>query len=320
MNELFISGFGSMAGALSRIFIVMAAAGILVRKKIITGSMIEGLSKVTVFVFLPCLAFSKTLSSFDPVAMPFWWLLPILGIGLSLLGLLLAFPVFLPNFRKHMNLSAVASMQNAGYLVLPVGKVIYPEQFDEFAAITFLFILGYNPLLWTLGKYLVTSGSADNKITLRSFITPPAVANILSLIIVLIGADAFVHPIISDSSEMLGEAAVPTATFVLGATLGKVTFKEFPKLWDNIRVLLVKYALLPAVVIGILLYLEIEKQYPLAADFFVIQASAAPAVALILQVRTYGGDTQKVAGSMIISYLASLLAMPFWISLWYYIR
>ena len=51
----------------------------------------------------------------------------------------------------------------------------------------------------------------------------------------------------------------------------------------------------------------------------IIQAAAAPATGLILQVRTYGGDIQKVAGSMIITYIVCLFAMPFWIALWHYV-
>ena len=40
-------------------------------------------------------------------------------------------------------------------LVLPVGLAIFPEQFDRFALYCFLFILGFNAVLWSVGKALV---------------------------------------------------------------------------------------------------------------------------------------------------------------------
>ncbi len=306
-----------MGEALARVFIIIVVAGLLVRKKIITQEHINALSKVTVIVLLPSLVFSNTLLHFNPDALPYWWTLPLFGIAMSLVGVLFASGVFFIDFRKHRNLIAVSSMQNAGYLVLPIGQVVYPEHFTEFALITFLFILGYNPILWTLGKYLATSSDEKIKFTYKTLITPPAVANILSLIFVLFGWQKIFPSVIVGSVDLIGQAAVPVATFVLGATLGTVSLRKFPKFINIIRVIFVKYLMLPIVTIIILNYFKIGETHPLLADFFVIQAAAAPATGLILQVRTYGGDVQKVAGMMLITYVVCLIALPFWIALWH---
>ncbi|MCF6366954.1 MAG: AEC family transporter [Bacteroidales bacterium] len=317
MESIFFAGFFSMSEALARVFIIIIFAGILVRKRIISQEQINALSKVTVIVFLPALVFANTTENFDPEKLPYWWILPILGILMSTIGFLFAYGVFAIDFKKHKNLTAIASMQNAGYLVLPIGQVIYPEHFGEFALITFLFILGYNPLLWTLGKYLSTSSDAKVKFTYSDLITPPAIANILSLLLVLLGLQDIFPAFFTDSVSLVGEAAVPVATFVLGATLGTASLRKFPKIWNIIRVIFVKYVLLPVTTIAVLLWLKVADTNPLLADFFVIQAAAAPATGLILQVRTYGGDVQKVAEMMVITYIACLLALPFWIAVWH---
>ncbi len=306
-----------MAEALARVFIIIIVAGILVRKKIISQEHINALSKVTVIVLLPSLVFANTLQHFNPDTLPYWWTLPLYGFAMSFVGVLFASGVFAIDFRKQRNLIAVSSMQNAGYLVLPIGQVVYPEHFTEFALITFLFILGYNPLLWTLGKYFVTSTDKKIDFSYKTLITPPAVANILSLIIVLLGWQKFFPDVFVGSVDLIGQAAVPVATFVLGATLGSVSLRKFPKLVNILRVIFVKYLLLPIATILILYYFNIGKTHPLLADFFVIQAAAAPATGLIIQVRAYGGDVQKVAGMMLITYLVCLLALPFWIALWH---
>ncbi|MCD4792439.1 MAG: AEC family transporter [Bacteroidales bacterium] len=319
MSDIFTSGFLGMLDALARVFIIIIVAGLLVRKKIISQKQIEALSKVTVIVLLPSLVFANTIKHFNPDSLPYWWLLPLIGILMSTVGFLFASGVFAPDFRKQKNMIALSSMQNAGYLVLPIGQVVYPDKFEEFALITFLFILGYNPLLWTLGKYLVTSKDEKVKFHYKDLITPPAVANILSLIIVLIGIQKIFPVIIIDSVSLIGDAAVPVATFVLGATLGTVSLRKFPNIWNTIRVIFVKYLLLPIATIGVLIWFNVAETNPLLADFFIIQAAAAPATGLILQVRTYGGDVNKVAGMMLITYIACLIALPFWIAVWHMI-
>jgi predicted permease len=317
MNDIFFSSFMSMGGALARIFIIIIAAGLLVRKNIITQEQIDALSKITVIVLLPSLVFSNTLQHFNPDSLPFWWTLPIIGVVMSLVGVLLASGVFAVDFKKKRNYIAISSMQNAGYLVLPIGQVVYPDHFAEFALFSFLFILGYNPILWTLGKYLATSTDAKMEFSYKTLITPPAVANIASLIIVLLGLQNIFPKAFVSSVDLLGQAAVPIATFILGATLGSVSLKKFPQIIDIVRVILVKYILLPLTTIFILYYFNIGETHPLLADFFVIQAAAAPATGLIIQVRAYGGNVQNVAGMMIVTYVVCLIAMPFWIAIWH---
>ena len=318
MDNVFTAGFFSMLQALLPIFAIIVFAGFLVRRQIINKTQIDALSRLTVIVLLPALVFSHTLQYFDPHQLSYWWLMPLLGITLSLLGLLLAYIVFLPRPLAFKNLMAVASMQNAGYLVLPIGKILYPEHFTEFSLLTFLFILGYNPLLWTLGKYLVTSGqTTDDEFNLKKLITPPAVANIISLLLVLLGWQHVFPHLVVDSVDFLGQAAIPVATFVLGATLGSISFKKLPALKDVFRVMTVKYFLIPAVVFLVLWNINIAKNYSLLADFMIIQAAAAPATAIIIQVRAYGGNRQKIGSMMLIAYVVCLVVLPFWIALWH---
>ena len=317
MNDIFFSSFISMGGALARIFIIIIGAGLLVRKNIISQVQIDALSKITVIVLLPSLVFSNTLQHFNPESLPFWWILPILGVVMSLVGVVVASGVFAVDFSKKKNYIAISSMQNAGYLVLPIGQVVYPEHFTEFALFSFLFILGYNPILWTLGKYLATSTDSKIEFSYKTLITPPAVANVISLILVLIGWQNIFPKAFVSSIDLLGQAAVPIATFILGATLGSVSLRKIPQAFDIIRVVLVKYILLPLTTILILYYFNIAESHPLLADFFVIQAAAAPATGLIIQVRAYGGNVQNVAGMMIATYVICLIAMPFWIAIWH---
>ena len=135
--------------------------------------------------------------------------------------------------------------------------------------------------------------------------------------LVLLGWNNIFPTAVVSSIDLLGQAAVPIATFILGATLGSVSLRIFPKFTDVLGVVVVKYIMIPVSTIAIMYYFNLGETNPLLADFFIIQAAAAPATGLIIQVRAYGGDIQKVAGMMTITYVVCLIALPIWISVWH---
>jgi hypothetical protein len=206
-------------------------------------------------------------------------------------------------------------MQNAGYLVLPVGLALFPEQFDTFALYTFLFILGYNPVLWSLGKVLI-SGSKDRPLAWRDLVTPPVVANLAAIAVALTGARALLPNPLVKAVDLVGSAAVPVATLVLGAVLGGITIRVGSYFGDAVRTMGVKLFLLPALVAGLVLLSDLPASNPLLAQFLVIEAASAPPVAVVLQVRTYGGDEQRIGSLMVFSYAACALTLPAWIAAW----
>lgn len=317
MNEIFWSTMQSVSGAMLRIFIIMMVAGFLVRRKIITQEQIAALSKFTVIILLPSLIFSNNILHFNPESDKTWWVLPLLGAGMIFGGLIIASFFYLPDWKKNKNMLPLSSMQNAAYLVLPIVQILYPEDFPKYTLYIFLFILGVTPLMWSLGKVLITSSSGDdNPFKIRDLLTPPLIANLLSIFIVLSSLQNWIPQAITDSTELLGKGAVPVATFILGATLGSISFRKTPPIIDVLRVNIVKFVLIPATSIFLLYYFKIYQSNPVLANLIVIQSAAAPATSLILQVKAYGGNVQKVGSMMFIAYIICLFAMPIWMAYW----
>jgi predicted permease len=328
--DIFSSAFSETFLAILRIFFIVLAAGFLVRKKIITQSHIQGLTAATVNVFLPCLIFSNIVANFEPGSLKIWWVLPLAAVLLSALGLGLGAVLFYRELPAKKNMLALTSIQNAGYLILPIGAVVYADKFNTFALYCFLFILGISPILWRVGKYLCTSGAGEN-LSWKGLITPPFVANIIGLALVFAGLrPVFINPnnqteyslphSLFQAVELLGEATVPLATFILGAVLGSIVFRLRPYWFDALRTVAVKLFILPLLTIWLLLYLDWGPTYPLLADFLVLQAASPPATGLILQVRNYGGDEQKISSLMLISYILCVVTLPFWLALWYTLK
>jgi predicted permease len=316
MQNIFFTSFQSMFFAIAQIFLIAFFAGILVRKKIIKEENIKGISDVVVKILLPSMVFSNIITSFKPSETPNWWILPLLGIFLPVIFLGISRLFFIKNFKNKLNIISVGIFQNAGYLVLPIGKILYPNQFDQFALYTFLFILGFNPILWSLGKVLVTQKKEDKKFEIKDIITPPLIANLVALFFVFTKINTFIPEVIIAPITLLGSATVPMAMFVLGATLGTVSLKNLPPFFDIIKIVVIKYVIIPVFVIGVLYYFNISKTSILLADFLVIEATAAPAANLILMVKKYGGDSQKVGGAMLIVYILAIPIMPLWIAVW----
>jgi predicted permease len=301
--------------AILKIFLVVLLAGTLVRRGVLTESMVTALTKATIVLFLPCLILDKILTSLSPAEFPLWWTLPLASIVMALAGLVLAFLVFFRDLPSKRSMLAVASMQNAGYLVLPIGAALYPTRFDEFALYVSLFILGFNPVLWSIGKFLATNG-APRRTDWRGMLNPPLVACLSAVALVLTGVSRVIPSPILETIELLGEGAVPVATVVLGAMLGGMSLRLRPHLWDAARALTVKYGLLPGLTVVVLSMTDIGATNSLLARFLVLQSASAPAVGLILQVRAYGGDEQKVGTVMLLSYIACLVGLPVWLAVW----
>jgi predicted permease len=314
MNDLFLNTFLSVFKGIIKIFIIGGIAGLLVWRKVILQSAIDGLSKITVYVFLPCLTFSTIISGFNPQQEKYWWIIPVASIAIILAVTGITALMFIPDYKQHRNVLPLSSMQNAAYLVLPIGEFLYPQQFDQFAVYCFLIVLGLNPVLWTIGLYFVT-GKKRSDFQLRQLLTPPFVTNVISIVLVLTKVHKFIPVLFTDSIEMLGKATVPSATFILGATLATV-MKSLPKFWVTFRISFAKFVILPGLTILILYVLKVNYANPLLADLLIIQSAAAPATAFILQIRTYGGDLQKIGGITFISYFITLFAIPIWLTIW----
>lgn len=319
MFEVFYGSFNSTLFAVLKIFIIILAAGIIIRRQIMTSENLSVLSKSVVLVFLPCLIFSNIIKNFNPSAFGIWYVLPLSAVILVAAGLVLAFVLFAGKFSSKKDMFAVSSMQNAGYFILPLGDVLFKDQLPLFRLYCFLFILGISPILWSVGKYLISGGSKE-KFSIKQLITPPLAANILALAIVFSGASKYVPTVLMDSAELLGKAAVPVATFVLGGVLGGVSLKFKGYITDAVKVIFIKMFAVPALTIAFLWWTGVFYQYPLLESFLVLQASSAPATSIMLQVKHYGGNENKVGSVVLLNYIIAIVSVPLFSGIWTAIR
>ena len=315
MFNMFLESFYITFFAVLKILIVVSAAGILVRRQIITQDNLKVLSGSVVKVFLPCIIFSNIVKNFNPGELKIWPILPLSAILMVGVGLLAGFVVFFRELPAKKNMLALTGIQNAGYFVLPMGAVLFADQLAKFNLYCFLFILGINLLAWSVGKALVSSGNGL-KFNWRELITPPLVANLSALFMVFTGFRAYLPNVIVDSADLLGQATVPIALFVLGGMLGGLKLQKNEYWMDTMKVIGVKLFFIPAVTVLVVYFFRLGETYPLLASFLVLEAASAPAIANLIQVKHYGGQEEKISTILLLSYFSCIITVPLWMALW----
>ena len=156
----------------------------------------------------------------------------------------------------------------------------------------------------------------SEKPTLRELFSPPFYANIISILLVLLHAKFIIPSIILNSVDLLGSAAVPIATFVLGAVLGSIPLNVKPYLANAGKVLLIKLILVPVATIVVLRLLNFYTAYPLLCSLLVLQSSSSPATSLIILVKHYGGEEEELGSILFLSYIACIITIPLWLAVW----
>lgn len=315
MNELFFTTLQSISAALFKIFLIALVGALLVRRKVFSSEDVSSFSSLMVKVLLPAMIFSKILLTLKPGEFPEWWILPLIGLGLIVIGVLFAMLFFANNLRAKKNLIPICSMQNAGYLALPLGQAIYPDQFDLYALYCFLIIIGLNPILWSIGKFLNTADQ-NQKFSWRQLVTPPLVAILIAIGLVLSGIHRFIPPSIVQVIDLTGSATVPMANFILGAVLGSISLRIWPPISDILKVISIKFFIIPLITVLLMLYFNLKATEPLLGDVILIQATLPPAIAIMIQIKNWGGEVQQTGSLMLISYTFCLIAIPFWLAIW----
>jgi len=311
--SLISASFLATLSALAKIALIIGFSAWLVRKKIFDESHTRAITAVVVNLALPCLIFSNVVKYFQVSAFPHWWKFPLIGAAMVLCVLALAWLVFSRTGPARNTLIALATLQNAGYLVLPMGEVLFPHEFERFSIYVFLMLLAYMPLLWSLGVFLI-SHRQGMKLKPSYVFNAPFCAMALALGLVFTGLAPVVPELILEPVELVGASCVPLATVVLGLTMGMLHVNRLPSFFNVARVVGIKLVAVPLIMFCLLKYTSFSSG-SLENAFWILEASSPPATALALQAIHFGGDEKLVCGILVICYLVALFTIPLFFSL-----
>lgn len=301
--------------AVAQIFLLGAIGYFLVKKNILGWEGLNSLSRLVIEITLPVLIFCQLVKDFKFSLYPNWWIFPLISILITLLGLVIGclFVGFIKGQPRKLQFLSLITFQNSGYLPLALVAALLPKEKVDFLFIyIFLFLLGFNLMMWSLGVYML-SFHANRKFELGSLFSPPVIATVFSLIFIFLGLNKFVPEVILKPLRLVGDCTLPLAMFVVGGNLAQIHLGRIDK-QAMFLVVLAKLIILP--LLGILLIIKFRLP-ELVSLLIIMELAVPPATSLSVIVTHYKKEDILISQGVFLGHILSLVTLPLFLSLYF---
>ena len=303
--------YGQLFLILLPVFALIALGTVLRHFNWVTEPAESSLFNLVIKVTYPCLIFEAVAGNravHDPgnLLLP-----PLLGLGLSLLSMALAWylarALGLTLGRGLRTFALAVGLQNYGYLPLPLMDALFGP---ESRAVLLVHNVGVEAAVWTGGILVVTGLSPTQG--WRKLINAPLIALVLALAVNLTGAMACVPEAAMNLVHSLALCAIPLGLLMTGVSIQP--HLDDPKQLVNTRVTLLAWLLR----LGVLpwIFLLTARYLPCSLELkrvLVVQAAMPSAVIPIIIARVYGGRPLVAVQIIIGTTALALFTIPFWL-------
>jgi predicted permease len=290
----------------------LIAAGLVARRVGWLGAEADAsLLKLVVNFLYPCLILQNVLGNEllrDPrnLVWP-----PLLGFALVVLGLAVGFlggkATGLARGQGLRTFMVAVGLFNYGYIPIPLVTSLFSA---ETLGVLFVFSLGVETALWTVGLMVLAGGSLREG--WRRLLNPPVVSIALGLSLNAIGADTWLPEPVHLTLAALAACAIPLGLMLIGAGLDE--HLDRPRDLVNIRTIgaaaLLRLGLLP------LLFLLVARFAPLSVELkqvLVVQAAMPAAVFPIVMAKHYGGHPLTAVQVGVGTTALAIVTIPWWL-------
>lgn len=288
---------------------------ILIRREFLGHEGLTALSRLVIEVTLPLLMFCRIVRDFDALKFPQWWLFPFLSLIMTCAGLGLGFLCsgFTDKLRHKLQFTSLIAFQNAGYLPLVlVAAMLPPAQLDVMFIYLFLFMLGFNMTMFSLGVYMLTFQRAS-KFDWLSLFSPPVVATLAGLAAVFLNIGRFIPDFVLKPLQMTGDCTVPLATLVVGGNIAALQSKRVYKRGMALMIF-AKLVVMPVVGLWVVYALKL----PFLIGFLIVlELAMPPATNLSVVMRQYRLEDDMVSQGVFYGHVASLVTIPLFLSVYF---
>lgn len=291
------------------VFLVMAAGFVMHRTGWMERDIETGMMRVTLNLFVPCLIINVVIGNpaLESVSVVFWGL----GLGFAIIvaGYALSYGIArifgLQQGEGRRTFSIVTSIQNYGYLPLPIIATLFPAETGPIALV-FIHGLGVEIAMWTVGILILSRhpGAPWKKLT-----NGPFIAVVVGLALNYSHAYVLVPDVVRTAMGALGGIAIPLSIFMIGATIGKLYDRS---IWSEAgrtaaAACITRLALLPALILLVIYWLPVPTEL---VKVLVVQAGMPAALMPIVVVRLYGGHVPTAIKVVLITSFASIITAP----------
>jgi malate permease and related proteins len=312
---MFLESFKVTGLAVAQSFFMAVIGYFLIKKNILGNEGMDALSRLVIEITLPFMIFCQLIKGFNFNLYPDWWIFPLISILISIAGLTvgLVFAGFIRGGQHKLQFLSLISFQNSGYLTLALVTAFLPaEKLSSMLIYLFLFLLGFNLVLFSAGMYILSFTRAK-KFELASLLNPPVVATLASMALVFFGLNRIVPEALLHPLRMVGNCTVPLAMFVVGANIASMRLVNIDKKAMAL-VILAKLIILPLLGLGLVLKLKLPE---LVGLLIVLQLAVPSATNLSVIIRHYKKEDLLISQGIFISHIASIVTLPLFLSLYF---
>lgn len=301
--------------------LVLMGLGFIARKrKMLSAAGTSEMVRVLIAIIYPCLIFSS-ITRLNAQSLADNWIMPVMALAIAGTGLLLGLLAL-----RWMNVSdphrANAFLfQNTinNYLFLPLPLVMLLWGNEGVALLVFASI-GFELTVWTVGVFLFNRSSRLSE-GIRMMFGPPLIALIFSIIWVCIRdlahlklpesgllADAArrVLDLLIFGADTIGKATIAVSMLASGSRIAALNMKAAfdPHVWllSTLRLIVT-----PTLFILILRLIPME---PTAYGILCVVAVMPAAVASLIFSERFGGDSDFIATTLLITHLGAVITIP----------
>lgn len=310
--------------AILKLFLVGFTGYAVIRFRILNENATQALSRFVIYVALPCLIIKTLAENLEPSLLPAMGLCTLAALGLSLgsLGLAYLLSRFLPAQKLSGGrglLVSLSSIQNSGYLPIPLVMAILPGAHEQAEALLFIFpyILVMGVIFWTVGVWLIPEQPLrDKKEALKRVVNPPVLALGFSFLFLNPGVRSGYNSIsvFSEAVGLLGETTIPLVLIVLGASFGNNSKTKAEQGLFMSFTCMMKLLLIPGLVLMGLKAAGIKGTF---GTVLLLEAVMPAAMNHIVAAQEYGGDVPLTARVLFYQYMLSMVAVPLFLYLYW---
>jgi len=303
------------------LFILMALGFILGKVKVLTRDGNKMLSRLVLFIALPCTVLSSVFKNESDVTIS----ITVNFLLYVLLAYAIAFAISVPvvffaSRKKKSDIGMLNFMSvfgNSGFMGFPVVQAIFGVTAAYYVG---LFNIPFNILVFSLGIYLISRrstpqdtqapGAPDGEKTGGGFspkflLNPVLLAIFLTIPLAVTGVQPPV--IVADFFEITGSLTTPGAMLVIGSTLAMVPLKSIFREWQIIPVTLLKLIIIPLLT-WLILRLIVDDQLMLGV-LVVLAGMPTAAMASMLAIE-YKGNEQIASAGVFVTTLLCGVTVP----------
>jgi len=313
--EHFLASFKVTGLAVLQIFILGALGYYLVKKDILPQEGLKSLSRLVIEIIFPALIFSRLVKDFSFDTYSDWWFFPLISLLITASGFIIGslFVGFVKGPKHKTQFLSLSTFQNSGYMPLAMVAALLPkDQAGSVFIYIFLFLLGFDLVMWSVGVYMLTS-TFTKKFELGSIFSPPVIANLVSLFLVAIGLNKLIPDFIMTPARMVGDCTLPLAMLIVGGNIACIKLGGVDKKAIFLS-LLAKLIILPS--LGLLVILKLNLPYLLVL-LILMQLAMPPATSLSVVVRHYKKEDLLISQGVFFGHLVSIITIPVFLSLYF---